>query len=369
MSSLNLAVDGKSTSHKVINDYVNNLKSHQDYAPDVVVEIIIKYLNCFFVLIKSTLDDEEKGHIMPIDKDMNFRKILKLFDTKIIDQVENTMEYKSCKRILYDMGSKNIYHSQYPVFTRLWVRFFAIKVIYPYKRKTKRKGTRRRYNPDRLSDETDLDELDDMEMKDIDKVNKDDNRFVEIPDDYYWKIKIKKVMERIDPNSILEIVVEKYDKKNQFWPFQKKINDSKKSEKWRNNIQIGDILDVKQKKEYWFQSFVRYIELKELSIDSIKLIMDGITSINDNKLKERKVKLYNDSLSVGDTKAIYIHMMGTKKVIDHCRKFEAHDLAHVAKRNTHASLPYRCRRNTSWVPVPNLFRTFEDIESDGFDSF
>eukprot|EP01084_Bolivina_argentea_P101995 182795_1 len=321
----------RSTSCKVISGY-----SQQFCIPEDIIKIITKYFHSFFVAIRYDIDDKSNEHIMTIDKES-----------------ESAYYRRQWRR------SNRISTNTHTLYTRLWVRFFVIKAIYPYH--TKRKKTT-------------LPGIFNISMQDIDKVNTNDNRFVEIPDDYYSKIKIKNVMKRIAEsvnfNYMPEIVVETYDKTKKRWPIQAEKNNSQCVE-WRDQIQIGDIIDVREEIGFnvWYQCFVRYIEMKQLCKNSIKIIMEGITSIEPNKLQEYKTNLFNDSVCVGNTETIYVHYIGAKEIYlpfnKRCRKFSVHDLEYIAKRNSHTNGPYRHQRDCFGSMVPNIFgHSSESSESE-----
>merc|ERR1712039_722091 len=65
---------------------------------------------------------------------------------------------------------------------------------------------------------------------------------------------------------------------------------------WRNHLQIGDIVDARDDQEKWYESVIRYIELK------------------------------------GDRKLLYVHYIGWDKKYD--EEIFADDFTRIAKRNS-----------------------------------
>merc|ERR1712130_249958 len=72
---------------------------------------------------------------------------------------------------------------------------------------------------------------------------------------------------------------------------------------WINDLQIGDIVDVADDQEKWYESVIRYIEMK------------------------------------GDRKLLYLHYIGWNKKWD--EPIFADDLKRIAKRNSMTKGPYR----------------------------
>ena len=120
--------------------------------------------------------------------------------------------------------------------------------------------------------------------------HEDDERWIEVPDDYCKDI----TFEQLQRNGILSIVIEKRQGRDQIvsrrndallsvlelhsahyiapWIWEYLFSDDgikkcewprSKGEDWRENLQVGDIIDVRDKCHKWYESMVRYIYPKK----------------------------------------------------------------------------------------------------------
>merc|ERR1712228_642666 len=83
----------------------------------------------------------------------------------------------------------------------------------------------------------------------------------------------------------------------------------KKKNNWTKHLKIGDIVDAADEQEKWYESIIRYIEIK----------------------KNRKL--------------LYLHYIGWNKKWD--EQIFADDVKRIAKRNTMTKGPHRARRSQS----------------------
>ena len=82
--------------------------------------------------------------------------------------------------------------------------------------------------------------------------NEDMERWVEVPDDYLNC----KLMSSFDLKEQKIIVIEKKQKQKPYWPRAKGCD-------WRHTLQIGDIIDVKDSHNEWYEAVIVYIYPKD----------------------------------------------------------------------------------------------------------
>ena len=122
-------------------------------------------------------------------------------------------------------------HPLFPAYTRLWVRFSVLKCIYPMERNQRKNKPKWK-----------------ITMEDIDRENPNGQRWVEIPDDYTGKVMNELVPEDGENRHILELVVQRIG------------NTERWMREWRLCLKTGDIIDVRDDQEKWYESVVRLVE-------------------------------------------------------------------------------------------------------------
>eukprot|EP01084_Bolivina_argentea_P312807 541590_1 len=156
---------------------------------------------------------------------------------------------------------------------RVWLKFRHIKHIYTVNKNVK------------------------VTMNDLKDENPD--RFVEVPDDYLHSI----TLNELELNDNESIVIEK-KQDNNGWPRADHYNYT---ENWKYNVKIGDIIDVKDLHDKWYEAVIRYIYPK--------------THENKNK--------------------IIIHYIGWRITWD--EMVDINDEEHIAKRHIHTKGPPRSK--------------------------
>eukprot|EP01084_Bolivina_argentea_P102005 182815_1 len=186
--------------------------SHNILLPDDVINICVSYYQYLHkcISLKLVYCDDKTGDI-----NTNNFSIIPFPLTYTLKEISNHIE-----RELYFNGNDPILPPQWPL-THIWLKYGQIKYIYPNNR---------------------------HEIF-IDKLNEDENRWVEVPDDYLNTILISNIDWAKEGNDI--IVIEKKQDNNKW--------SRAKGDNWRETIQIGDIIDHLDNVHKWYESLVRYI--------------------------------------------------------------------------------------------------------------
>ena len=220
-------------THKLISGYI---QFHCLFDKDVVQDIqniIIAFCNLILIKLVYTANDN-KYEIKALDTNLTFRTLAKLLE------IENKDKWKIYTDTKYHYAKK-----LYSDYVRIWCKYKWIKSIYPI---TARRVT--------------------ITEENLDSLNIDSLKWMEIPDDYMHMIALRSIDADLDYDEVLEIGVDFYDENDSKWPWSFKKDDYSKlsRDKWLKTLRCGDIINARDFADKWYEVWVRYIDGTSLYI-------------------------------------------------------------------------------------------------------
>ena len=227
----------------LINGYVRKQKELKDVIPSVIQELIVKFMNLYFIRLNynihnddSLIEEEtqmdtnnnndvnisDKEEEKQLKKDKEFSKPFTcnylVLQSNISEESNSTLTFNSTLRDIakkleksynYDYENKDLvpyYDEKYAFYVHIWMKFKEIKSIYPVVNSRIKEGK--------------------ITLDSIDKFDKgdDDKRWVEIPSDFENAriIDLDALIATMGKDYILQLGIEKYDKQRKLWPFRQK---------------------------------------------------------------------------------------------------------------------------------------------------
>ena len=244
--------------------------------PDVIQSLIAKYINMFLVRLNYNVPvglSEEKQRYLP--------KILSLPSGVTMLSLAQFLERKGPFKYDYDSLPHGVVRSNAP-FLRLWARFKMAEVIY--------------LNGSRY-----------YTVRSIMAMEKAPRRWVEIPNDCMIRsvTTFEDGYDDVSNEDPIEFGVEFYDLDEGAWRSRKKYH-------WTNQLQVGDIIDVKDDQGKWYESLILCIEGPD------------------------------------DERKLFVHYIGWNSKYDEL--LSAVDSARIQKRGTMTKGPYypNCPKTPTW---------------------
>ena len=194
----------------------------QNVIPDIQ-NIIISYCNLIFVKLIYGINNNEY-ELRVFDTNLTFRTIAKLIE------IERRLN-----------GSNKSIYSKH---VRIWMRYSIYKRIYPISTK----------NIVVLKWELDA--------------NTEPSKWMEVPDDYTI-LYLADIDKPLNYNEILEIGVDVYDKFEKKWSFKTNDKLNLSRDEWLKSLKTGDIINVKDSQNKWYESLVRYVDGNKVYIHFI----------------------------------------------------------------------------------------------------
>eukprot|EP01084_Bolivina_argentea_P096550 173573_1 len=239
-------------SHKLINGFIRIKSTIKAYIPLDIQNIILSYCNIFFVKLFFRSDDT-KYELRTFDTILKFRTLAKLL------QIERGID---------DDDTGSVYSS----YIHIFLRFKQFKSAYAIQK-------------DHMV----------VTIHDVQQINEDENRWMELPDGYLGWILFTDAKTH-GYEDTLEVGIDIFDKHTDKWTF---VNDkqapSDNIDKWIDSLKIGYIINAKDSSRKWYEAMVRYIVGKKIYVHFIgwTLKFDTIYDRRDPFQKNSLAKRYS----------------------------------------------------------------------------